>query len=199
MAAETILLLQTIVSREIDPQESAVVSVGSIQGGTRSNIIPEEVLLKINYRYFSAETDRKIHTAIARISKGVAVAAGLPEEMMPVLSTVMTGPPINSDPGIAGRVAGVFRKVLGDENVVKLDPLTASDDFAHFGFTDPRIPLFYFWLGVADPEGLADCAAADRPYPGIHNPSFAPLPEPAIKSGVKALTWAALSLLARSG
>ena len=199
MAAETILLLQTIVSREIDPKESAVVSVGSIHGGTRSNIIPDEVVLKINYRYFTPDVDRQISSAIGRIVKGVAVAAGVPDDRTPVLTTIMTGPPIYSDPGISRRMAELFRSVFGEENVMKLDPLTASDDFAHFGFAEPRIPLFYFWLGVADPEKVAECAVQNRPYAGIHNPSFAPVPEPAIKTGVKAMTWAVLDLFRGRG
>jgi amidohydrolase len=194
MAAETILLLQTIVSREIDPKESAVVSVGSIHGGTRSNIIPDDVSLKINYRYFSPGVDRQIISAIERIVRGVAVAAGVPEDRVPLLATTMTGPPIYSDPGISRRMAELFRSVFGKDNVMKLDPLTASDDFAHFGFVEPKIPLFYFWLGVADPEKVAECAALNRPYPGIHNPSFAPVPEPAIKTGAKAMAWAVLDL-----
>jgi amidohydrolase len=194
MAAETILLLQTIVSREIDPKESAVVSVGAIHGGTRSNIIPDDVSLKINYRYFSADVDRQISSAIGRIVRGVAVAAGLPDDRMPLLTTTMTGPPIYSDPNISWRIAELFQKVLGEENVMKLDPLTASDDFAHFGFVEPKIPLFYFWLGVADPKKVAECAAVGRPHPGIHSPSFAPVPEPAIKTGVQAMTWAVLDL-----
>ncbi|MBP1751678.1 MAG: metal-dependent amidase/aminoacylase/carboxypeptidase [Geobacteraceae bacterium] len=195
MAAETVLLLQTIVSREVDPRETAVVSVGSIHGGARSNIIPDEVFLKINYRYFSPEVDRQIMKAIERIVTGVAVASGVPEDRMPLLTTRMTGPPIYSDPGISSRMAGLFTAVFGRENVLKLDPWSASDDFAHFGFVEPKIPLFYFWLGVADPEKVAENAAENRPYPGIHNPAFAPLAEPAIKTGVQAMAWAVLDLL----
>ncbi len=197
MAAETILLLQTIVSREIDPKETAVVTVGSIHGGTRGNIIPDDVSLKINYRYFSPEVDRQIRSAIERIVRGVAIAAGVPEDRMPVLTTEMTGPPIYSDPRISSRMAELFRTLFGEENVMKLDPLSASDDFAHFGFVEPKIPLFYFWLGVADPEKVAESASENRPYPGIHNPSFAPVPEPTIKTGVKAMALAVLDLLRR--
>ncbi len=197
MAAETILLLQTIASREIDPKETAVVTVGSIHGGTRGNIIPDEVLLKINYRFFSPEVDLRIKSAIERIAKGVAVAAGVPEDRMPVLTVEMTGPPIYSDTGISRHMGELFRNLLGEENVMKLDPISASDDFAHFGCVEPGIPLFYFWLGVSDPEKIAASAAENRPLPGIHNPAFAPLPEPTIKTGVKAMTLAVMDLLHR--
>lgn len=195
IAAETVLFLQTIVSREIDPKETAVVTVGSIHGGTRGNIIPDDVFLKINYRYFSPAVDRQIKSAIERIVRGVAVTAGVPEDRMPILTTEMTGPPIYSDPGISRRMGELFRNLFGEENVMKIDPISASDDFAHFGFVEPGIPLFYFWLGVADPEKVSACASENRPFPGIHNPAFAPLTEPTIKTGVRAMTCAVLDLL----
>ncbi len=197
MAAETILLLQTIVSREIDPKETAVVTVGSVQGGTRSNIIPDNVFLKINYRYFSPDVDRRIKSAIERVVRGVAVAAGVPEDRMPILTVEMTGPPIYSDPGISRRMGELFRNLFGEENVMKIDPISASDDFAHFGLVSPGIPLFYFWLGVSDPDKVAANTPENGPLPGIHNPAFAPLPEPTIKTGVKAMASAILDLLRR--
>ncbi|HET6421111.1 MAG TPA: amidohydrolase [Geobacteraceae bacterium] len=197
MAAGTVMLLQTIVSREIDPKETAVVTVGSIHGGSRSNIIPDEVALKINYRYFSPDVDLRIKSAIERIVNGVAVAAGVPRDRMPVLSVEMTGPPIYSDPEISVRMGELFRGLLGEENAVKIDPISASDDFAQFGRVEPEIPLFYFWLGVSDPEKVAACAAEDAPLPGIHNPAFAPLPEPSIKTGVKAMTAVVMDMLRR--
>lgn len=197
MAAEAIMLLQTIVSREIDPKETAVVTVGSIHGGSRSNIIPDEVALKINYRYFSPDVDLRIKSAIERIVDGVAVAAGVPRDRMPVLSVEMTGPPIYSDPEISSHMGELFRGFLGEENAVKIDPMSISDDFAQFGSVAPGIPLFYFWLGVSDPEKVAACATEDAPLPGIHNPAFAPLPEPSIKTGVKAMTSAVMDMLRR--
>jgi metal-dependent amidase/aminoacylase/carboxypeptidase family protein len=141
--------------------------------------------------------DRRIGSAIERIVRGAAIAAGIPEEMMPVLTTGMTGPPIFSDPDIARRMGELFRGFFGGENVMKLNPLSASDDFAHFGMVEPNIPLFYFWLGVSDPEYVAACAKENRPYPGIHSPSFAPVPEPSIKTGVSAMTLAVLDMFRR--
>jgi hippurate hydrolase len=195
MAAETVLLLQTVVSREVDPKETAVLTVGSIHGGSRSNIIPDEVLLQINYRYFKEGVDRQIRSAIERIANGVAIAVGVAEDRMPVLTTLMTGPPVINDARLVRRLASSLSALLGEEKVLKLDPLSASDDFAHFGFVAPNIPLFYFFLGVADPNKVAECTEDNRPYPGIHNPAFAPLPEPTIKTGVKAMACAVLDLL----
>jgi hippurate hydrolase len=197
MAAETILLLQTIVSREISPLEPAVLSVGSIHGGTKGNIIPEEVLLQVNYRYFSDETARHLRTAIERTARGVAIAAGLPEELMPILIDQYSGPPINNDPELAQRMFSAFRCALGNEQVVRTERYTFSDDFSQFGNYDAGIPLCYFLLGTAGNLAAGEDTIDDAPTPGIHNPSFAPLPEPSIKTGVKAMVAAILETLPR--
>jgi amidohydrolase len=195
LAAETVLHLQTIISREIDPRETAVLTVGSIHGGSRSNIIPDEVLLKLNYRYFTPEVDLRIRAAIERIVRGLAVSTGVPEDRMPVLTTTMTGPPVHNDARLAGRMAVVFSRLFGERNVLWLNPMSASDDFSHFGLGEPQIPLFYFFLGVADPLKFAEGTEENKSCPGIHNPCFAPLPEPTIKTGVRAMTGAVLDLL----
>jgi hippurate hydrolase len=195
MAAETILLLQTVVSREIDPVEPAVLTVGSIHGGTKGNIIPEEVLLQVNYRYFSSETDRRLRAAIERTARGVAVAAGVPEDRMPVVTEQYTGVPVRNEPDLARRLKSAFQAVLGRENVIQAERYTYSDDFSLFGSIEPKIPLCYFLLGTA-PSPVAD--GMDTVVAGIHNPRFAPLPEPTIKAGVKAMAAAALEALAGS-
>jgi len=187
MAAETILLLQTIVSRETDPAETAVLTVGSIHGGNKGNIIPEEVLLQVNYRYFSPETDRILRAAIERTARGVALAAGVPEDRMPVVTELYTGPPVYNDPHLTMQLAAAFREALGAERVVRTGRFTFSDDFSRFGLPEPQIPLCYFLLGTADPAAPSS--------PGIHNPGFAPLPEPTIKTGVRAMTAAVLGAL----
>lgn len=197
MAAETILLLQTIVSREISPLEPAVLSVGSIHGGTKGNIIPEEVILQVNYRYFNDETARHLRSAIERTARGVAVAAGLPDELMPVLIDQYSGPPINNDPELAGRMFSAFRGALGNEQVIRTERYTFSDDFSQFGACDSGIPLCYFLLGTADSRIATGETAAETAPPGIHNPAYAPLPEPSIKTGVKAMAAAILELLPR--
>jgi hippurate hydrolase len=189
MAAETILLLQTVVSREIDPVEPAVLTVGSVHGGTKGNIIPEEVLLQVNYRYFSSETDRRLRAAIERTARGVASAAGVPEDRMPVISDQYTGAPVQNDSALTRRLASAFREVLGRENVLRVKRSTFSDDFSLFGSIEPNIPLCYFLLGTAPPRGAMPKGTT---APGIHTPGFAPIPEPTIKSGVKAMTAAAL-------
>ncbi len=192
MAAETILLLQTIVSREIDPLEPAVLTIGSIHGGTKGNIIPEEVLLQLNYRYFTTETDRRIRLAIERIARGVALAAGVPEDRMPLLSEQYAGAPVENDPALTRRMASAFRAVLGGDNVIPVERFTYSDDFSLFGRVQPRIPLCYFLLGTA---AGGKKVREDATSPGIHNPRFAPIAGPTIDTGVKAMTAAALEAL----
>ncbi|MDD2318634.1 MAG: amidohydrolase [Geobacteraceae bacterium] len=197
LAAETILLLQTIVSREISPLEPAVLTVGSIHGGTKSNIIPEEVVLQVNYRYFTDATARRLREAIERTVRGIAMAAGIPEDRLPILFDQYTGPPINNDPELARRMFSAFGSALGTENVIHTEKYTFSDDFSQFGNQQPKIPLCYFLLGTAEkPKDDKDIATATAP-PGIHNPCFAPAPEPSIQTGVRALVAAVLEILPR--
>jgi amidohydrolase len=192
MAAEIILLLQTIVSREIDPAETAVLTVGSIHGGTKGNIIPEEVVLLVNYRYFTAKTELLLRTAIERTVRGVAIAAGVPESRLPTVTLQYTGPPITNDPRLAERILAAFRTVLGEERALRTARLTFSDDFAQFGLDEPKISLCYFLLGTA-PKVPVDSVSC--PTPGIHNPGFAPVPEPTITTGVTAMVTAVLTAL----
>jgi amidohydrolase len=197
MAAETILLLQTIVSREISPIEPAVLSVGSVHGGTKGNIIPEEVVLQLNYRYFSEATARHLRSAIERTTRGVAFASGMPEDRMPIFIDQYSGPPIINDPELARCMFSAFRRTLGNEHVIRTDRYTFSDDFSQFGMHEPGIPLCYFLLGTAGNVCDAEEAVTGSAYPGIHNPSYAPLPEPSIKTGVKAMVAAILEILPR--
>ena len=197
MAAETILLLQTIVSREISPLEPAVLSVGSIHGGTKGNIIPEEVILQVNYRYFSNEIARHLRSAIERTARGVAIAAGLPDELMPILVDQYSGPPINNDPELAQRMFAAFRGALGNQQVIRTERYTFSDDFSQFGNCDSGIPLCYFLLGTAENLTAAGETGSETSPPGIHNPAYAPIPEPSIKTVVKAMAAALREILPR--
>jgi len=194
MAAETILLLQTVVSRETDPSETAVLTIGSIHGGTKGNIIPEQVVLQVNYRFFSEDTGKRIRAAIERTARGIACAAGMPEDRMPVVSDLYTGPPIHNDHELTRRSAASFRSVLGKENVIRMNRFTLSDDFSLFGSVKPKIPLCYFLLGTASGESHAGSGKPGE-VPGLHNPGFSPDPEPVIKTGVKAMAAAVLETL----
>lgn len=194
MAAETILLLQTVVSRETDPAETAVLTIGAIHGGTKGNIIPEEVVLQVNYRFFAEDTGRRIRAAIERTARGVAYAAGVAEDRMPVIRELYSGLPIHNDQELTRRSVAAFRRILGRDSVLRMNRFTFSDDFSLFGAGKPKIPLCYFLLGTARGEN-PDATGKPGNAPGLHNPEFSPVPEPTIKTGVKAMAAAVMEAL----
>jgi hippurate hydrolase len=197
LASQIILALQTIVSRETSPLDPAVVTVGSIHGGTRYNIIPDEVKLQLTVRSYKEEVRQKILSSIERIAKGTAVAAGLPPELMPVVKvseTEVTTATYNN-PALTERLTGVFTSLLGAENVVKWPPIMGAEDFGRFGLEGSQIPTMMFWLGASDPQKVAESRRTGKPLPSIHSPLFAPVPEPTLRTGVKAMTSAVLELM----
>ncbi len=197
-AAQFVLALQTIVSRQTAPQDPAVVTVGSIHGGTRANIIPDEVTLEISTRAFREEVRLNTLAAIGRTARGVALAAGIPEDRAPMvkIDEAEAAPVTYNDPALAGRLKASLAAALGAENVLDGKAVMASEDFGLFGL-DRRIPCFMLWLGAADPEKLAESRRTGKALPSLHSSLFAPLPEPAIRAGVLAMTSSALELLGR--
>jgi amidohydrolase len=197
LASQLILALQTIVSRETSPLDPAVVTVGSIHGGTRYNIIPDEVKLQLTVRSYKEEVRQKILAAIERIAKGAALAAGLPAELAPVVKVSETEvtPATYNDPALSERLRGVFAKALGKENVVSYPPIMGGEDFGRFGLEGHQIPTMMFWVGAADPAKLAESRRTGVSLPSAHSPFFAPLPEPTIRTGIKAMTAAVLELM----
>lgn len=193
-AAQVVMALQTIVSRENSPLEPAVVTVGSIHGGTRYNIIPDEVNLQLTVRTYKPEVRKNILASIERIVKGVALTAGIPADRAPeVKVSEGTGSTYN-DPQLLERLAVVFRKVLGEDNVVKMPPMMASEDFGYFSL-DQKIPATIVWLGASDPAKVKQSQESGVPLPGLHSALFAPVPEPTLRTGVKAMTSAVLELM----
>lgn len=193
-AAQVVMALQTIVSRENSPLEPAVVTVGSIHGGTRYNIIPDEVNLQLTVRTYKPEVRKNILASIERIVKGVALTAGIPADRAPeVKVSEGTGSTYN-DPQLLERLTGVFKKVLGEDNVVKMPPLMASEDFGYFSL-DQKIPATIVWLGASDAAKVKQSRESGVPLPGLHSALFAPVPESTIRTGVKATTSAVLDLL----
>ena len=196
LAAEVIVALQTIVSRENSPLDPAVVTVGSIHGGTRPNIIPDEVNLQLTVRAYKEEVRQKLLSAIERITKGIALAAGVPADRAPIVKvseTEVTKATYN-DPALTERLAGVFVKALGQENVVKSAPIMGSEDFGYFSL-DHQIPTTMFWLGAVDPAKVKQSKETGTPLPSLHSALFAPVPEPTLRTGVKAMTSAVLELM----
>ncbi len=198
VAAQVVVALQTIVSRENSPLDPAVVTVGSIHGGTRYNIIPDEVNMQLTVRTYKEDVRQRVLAAIERITKGIALAAGIPEDRAPIVKvseTEVTAATYNN-PELSERLAVVFKRALGDENVVRIAPIMASEDFGYLSL-DQKIPSTVFWLGAVDPMKVKQSKESGKPLPSLHSALFAPLPEPTLRTGVKAMTSAVLELLKR--
>jgi amidohydrolase len=196
LASQLILALQTIVSREISPLEPAVLTVGSIHGGTASNIIPDRVQLELSIRTYDEAVRDQMIASLERIARGVALAAGVPEDRAPEVKIKAAHPANYNDPQLTGRVAHALTQALGEGNVELAYPVMASEDFGAWGL-GREIPTCMFWLGAADPVLFRESAARGVALPSHHSPHFAPLPEPTIRAGVKATTSVVLDLLER--
>jgi amidohydrolase len=196
VAAEVILALQTIVSRETSPFDPAVVTVGSIHGGTRGNIIPDEVKLQLTIRTYKDEVRQKIMASVERITKNIALSAGIPEELSPIVSYDTTNSSATyNDPPLTEKVTTILKKNLGNENVVEAPPIMGSEDFGLFGLEGHQIPTCMFFVGASDPVLAARSKQNGIELPALHSPFFAPLPEPTIKTGIKAMTSIVLELM----
>jgi hippurate hydrolase len=192
LAARIILDLQTIVSRETDPLEPAVVTVGSIHGGTKHNIIPSEVKLQLTVRTASDASRQKVLAAIQRIAKAAAEGANAPEPIIKVDPSEFT-PALANDAALTKKMAALFQDVLGADNVHKRPGSMGGEDFSRYA---REVPGFYFFVGSVDPERIAESKRpGGRPLAGGHTDGYAPVPEPTIKTGVLAMTTAVLRLL----
>jgi amidohydrolase len=194
LASQIVLALQTIVSREIRPGDTAVVTVGSIHGGTKYNVIPDEVRLQLTVRSYTDEVRQQILEAIKRIVRGQALAAGIPEDRLPEIKFAEGFTPATyNNPQLTQRLAGVFQAWLGPTNVVQRPPVMGGEDFSEFGRTEDKIPICMFWLGAVNPRAIKQ----GKPLPSLHSPLWAPDAEPAIKIGITAMSAAVLDLLAK--
>ncbi len=196
LAAQIILGLQTIVSREITPGEGAVVTVGSIHGGTRPNIIPEQVRLELTVRSYTDAVRQQTLEAIKRIARGCALAAGMPEDRLPEvkLQDDFT-PALLNDPALTAKVVGAFKSWFGETNLFLKKPTMGGEDFSEYGRTPEKIPVCMFSVGGVAPAALRESERTGRPLPSLHSPLWAPLPEPTIQTGITAMTAAVLELL----
>jgi hippurate hydrolase len=196
LAAQTVLALQTIVSRETEPIEPAVITVGSIHGGTKRNIIPDEVRLQLTVRSYSGLVRSNTLAAIRRITRGLGQAAGLAEDRFPLITLDdESSPSTYNDPELARRLASTFRTWLGEDKTVKTRPVMGAEDFGEFGRTPEKVPICIFWLGSVDPALIAESESNKQPLPSLHSSLYQPLPEPTITTGVRAMTAAVLNLM----
>jgi amidohydrolase len=197
MAGEFLVMLQTIVSRQNSPQQPAVITVGHIVGGTKRNIIPDEVRMELTMRSFDdAQRDAMI-AGVKRIANGVAIAAGVPADRMPLVTVSDTEfvPVTFNDPALADRFRVVAKAALGPKNLVETKPSMASEDFGEWALPDHSIPIFCFWLGTSDPAKVAESERTGVPLPATHSPTFAPIPEPSLRAGITVMTAMSLALL----
>ena len=173
IAAEIVMALQTIVSRETRPLDPVVVTVGSIHGGTKRNIVPDEVQLLMTVRTYKAEVRDRVLASIARIAKGIALAAGVPEDRAPIVTVVSSEstPSTYNDPTLTERLSKAVGKQIGAANVIASDPEMVSEDFGRFSL-DHKIPAALLRVGAADPAKVASGA----PLPSLHSSKFAPSP-----------------------
>lgn len=192
IASRIVVSLQTVVSRENDPLEPAVVTVGSIHGGTKHNIISDQVKLQLTVRSYSAAVREKLLASIERIAKAEAAAAAAPKEPSFV---VERGPSATyNDPATTKRLAAALSAALGPDRLVEGKPRMGAEDFSEYGHAG--VPSVILWLGAAEPKALAASEKSGQPLPGLHSPLFAPDREATLRTGVSALTVSALELFA---
>lgn len=197
IAARTVLSLQTVVSREVNPVDAAVITVGSIHGGTKHNIIPDRVHLQLTVRSFKAQVQRHLLAAIERIAKSEAAAGRAPREPEVIVDPKQSGQALYNDPALVHRLRTAVSDALGEKNVVEVEPVMGSEDFAAFGPAS-GVPSTMIWVGAAEPSAFAAAAASGQILPSIHSPLFAPDRERTIRTAVSTLIICALNLLGAS-
>ena len=197
LAAEMINAWQTIASRENNPLDPIVVTVGSIHGGTKHNIIPDEVKMQLTVRTYKADTRKRVLAAIDQIAKGCAMAAGIPPERAPIISVSKDQftPATYNNPDLTKRLVAVWKKSLGDDNVEMVDATMGGEDFSEYSLPDHSVPAVDFHVGAVDPAKIAEYKQAGKELPTLHSSKFAPVPEPTIRTGIVAMTTAVLELM----
>jgi len=197
LAAEMINAWQTIASRENNPLDPIVVTVGSIHGGTKHNIIPDEVKMQLTVRTYKSEVRDRVLKAIDQIAKGIASAGGVPADRAPIVNVLKDQftPATYNNPDLTKRLVGVWQNVLGTDNVEIVDPTMGGEDFAEYSLPDHSIPAVDFHIGAVDPEKIAQFKREGKELPSLHSSKFAPVPEPTIRVGIIGMTSAVLELM----
>src|SRR5205809_3628351 len=197
LAAEMINAWQTIASRENNPLDPIVITVGSIHGGTKHNIIPDEVKMQLTVRTYKSEVRDRVPKAIDQIAKGIASAGGVPPDRAPIVNVLKDQftPATYNNPDLTKRLVGVWKNVLGADNVEIVDPTMGGEDFAEYSLPDHSIPAVDFHIGAVDPEKIAQFKREGKELPSLHSSKFAPVPEPTIRVGIIGMTSAVLELM----
>jgi hippurate hydrolase len=194
IAARAVVALQTIVSREVNPFEPAVVTVGTFNAGTKRNIISDHAKIQLTVRSFKPEVQKQLLTAIDRIARAEAVAGDSPREPVVFVDPMEASEVVYNDPEMAARLTTALQRGIGEANVVPHPPVTGSEDFGAFG-SAAGAPSIFLALGAVEPSIFAEATAAGKLLPGPHSPLFAPDRERTIRTGVAALTLSVLDLL----
>jgi amidohydrolase len=191
IAARFVLGLQTIVSRENNPMEPAVITAGSIHGGTQANIIPDQVKLQLTVRTFSPQARKRMLAAIEREAKGEAMAANAPKE--PTVEVKAGTDAVFNDPKTTERMVATLRKALGPDKVVEMPAKMTSEDFSQYGLAGVQAVLLH--VGAVDPAKLAESKQSGKPLPAPHSPQWAPVFQPTVNAAITAETAVLMELL----
>jgi amidohydrolase len=200
LSAEMINTWQTIASRQNNPLDPIVVTVGSIHGGLKHNIIPDDVKMQLTVRTYKAEVRERVLAAIAQIAKGCAVAGGFPPDRMPEVNVLKEEgvPSMYNNPDLTRRITTALKAAIGNDNVIPKDPTMGGEDFSEFSLADHSIPAFMYQVGAVDPARLADSKKNGTPLPSLHSSKFLPVAEPTIRTAIVGMTTAVLDLLKKS-
>jgi len=197
LAAEMINAWQTIASRENNPLDPIVVTVGSIHGGTKHNIIPDEVKMQLTVRTYKSDVRDRVLRAIDEIANGIASAGGVPADRSPIVNILKDQftPATYNNPDLTKRLVAVWKNVLGADNVEIVEPTMGGEDFSEYSLPDHSIPAVDFHIGAVDPEKIARFKKEGKELPSLHSSKFAPVPEPTIRIGIVGMTSAVLELM----
>jgi hippurate hydrolase len=196
LASRIVTSLQTLVSRENDPQQPAVVTVGSFHAGTKSNIIPDEAKLALTVRSYTPETRKLLLDGIRRIVRGEAVAAGMPDDKMPTVEVEQPSADATfNTPELSEHLTQLFASHFGQDRVVEPKPVMAAEDFSRYWLADKTKQSVIFWVGGVPKEKWDAVAGDTTKLPALHSPLWAPDAEAVISTATEAMTTAALDLL----
>jgi hippurate hydrolase len=194
IAARIVLDLQTLVSRETNPTDPAVVTVGSIHGGSKHNIIPNEVRLQLTVRSTKDDVRKHLLDGIKRIADAAAQAAGAAAPEVHVDPNEFT-PALVNDTALAHKTVALFREVLGAENVQERPPVMGGEDFSRYGRAG--VPIFMYFIGTVPPERVEEAKRTGKPLPSLHADIYYPVPRPSIQTGVLTMSLAVLNILGK--
>jgi amidohydrolase len=194
IAARIVLDLQTLVSRETQPGEPVVITVGSIHGGTKHNIIPPECKLQLTVRTLKDNVRKQVLQGIARIAKAAADAAKAPTPIVKIEQDDFT-PAVYNNAALAQKTTAVFREILGKDKLHEISPVMGGEDFGRYG--REGIPIFFYFLGTVPVERFLAAENGGEPLPSLHSDKYFPVAEPSIRNGVLTMSCAVLNLMAK--